>query len=91
VVVAVGGTPRDGALLQVALGWAERLSRPLVIATVAEPAPSYHEGSQRRRVVVGAGHHHGLTRMVLGTHAARVVHDAPVPALVVPRGGSRHP
>jgi nucleotide-binding universal stress UspA family protein len=35
-------------------------------------------------VVVGSRHRQGLGRMVLGSHAVRVVHDAAVPALVVP-------
>lgn len=35
-------------------------------------------------VVLGSRHRLGVARMVLGSHAARVVHDAPVPALVVP-------
>jgi nucleotide-binding universal stress UspA family protein len=36
-------------------------------------------------VVVGSRHRPGLGRMVLGSHAVRIVHDAAVPALVVPR------
>lgn len=35
-------------------------------------------------VVLGTRHRPGLGRMVLGSEAVRVVHDAPVPALVVP-------
>jgi nucleotide-binding universal stress UspA family protein len=35
-------------------------------------------------VVVGSRHRQGLGRMVLGSHAVRIVHDAAVPALVVP-------
>jgi len=35
-------------------------------------------------VVLGSRHRPGLGRMVLGSHAVRIVHDAPVPALVVP-------
>ncbi|HET6950970.1 MAG TPA: universal stress protein [Acidimicrobiales bacterium] len=47
-------------------------------------------------VVVGSRHRHGLGRMVLGSHAVRIVHDAAVPAVVVPlppnrsrRGGTQ--
>jgi nucleotide-binding universal stress UspA family protein len=35
-------------------------------------------------VVLGSRHRLGVPRMVLGSHAARIVHDALVPALVVP-------
>jgi nucleotide-binding universal stress UspA family protein len=35
-------------------------------------------------VVLGTRHRPGLGRMVLGSHAVRIVHDAAVPALVVP-------
>jgi nucleotide-binding universal stress UspA family protein len=35
-------------------------------------------------VVLGSRHRPGLGRMVMGSHAVRVVHDAAVPALVVP-------
>jgi nucleotide-binding universal stress UspA family protein len=35
-------------------------------------------------VVLGSRHRLGVPRMVLGSHAARVVHDAGVPALAVP-------
>jgi nucleotide-binding universal stress UspA family protein len=35
-------------------------------------------------VVVGSRHRQGLGRMVLGSHSVRIVHDAAVPALVVP-------
>jgi nucleotide-binding universal stress UspA family protein len=35
-------------------------------------------------LVLGTHHHHGLGRIVFGSHAARVVHDATIPALVVP-------
>jgi nucleotide-binding universal stress UspA family protein len=40
-------------------------------------------------VVLGTRRRQGMARMVLGSHAARIVHDAPVPALAVrlPRGG----
>jgi nucleotide-binding universal stress UspA family protein len=40
-------------------------------------------------VVLGSRHRLGVPRMVLGSHAARIVHDAAVPALAVPlpRGG----
>jgi nucleotide-binding universal stress UspA family protein len=35
-------------------------------------------------VVVGSRHREGLGRMVLGSHSVHIVHDATVPALVVP-------
>jgi nucleotide-binding universal stress UspA family protein len=35
-------------------------------------------------VVLGTRHRPGLGRMVLGSHAVRIVHDSAVPALVVP-------
>src|ERR687897_2497103 len=35
-------------------------------------------------VVLGSGRQRGAGRRVLGSHAARVVHDTAVPALVVP-------
>jgi nucleotide-binding universal stress UspA family protein len=35
-------------------------------------------------VVVGSRHRQGLGGTVLGSHAVRIVHDAAVPALVVP-------
>jgi nucleotide-binding universal stress UspA family protein len=35
-------------------------------------------------VVLGSRHRQGLGRMVLGSHSVRIVHDAAVPALVVP-------
>jgi nucleotide-binding universal stress UspA family protein len=35
-------------------------------------------------VIVGSRDRQGLGRMVLGCHAVRIVHDAAVPALVVP-------
>jgi nucleotide-binding universal stress UspA family protein len=38
-------------------------------------------------VVLGSGRRGSVPRLVLGSHAARVVHDAPVPALVVPLPG----
>jgi nucleotide-binding universal stress UspA family protein len=38
-------------------------------------------------VVLGFGRRGSVPRLVLGSHAARVVHDAPVPALVVPLPG----
>ncbi|HEY8524079.1 MAG TPA: universal stress protein [Acidimicrobiales bacterium] len=139
VVVAVDGTARDDHLVPVALGWAGRLARPLVIATVAEPAPRPYEraGAERRAhgpadperyvdelaaraakagaeagvavegrviydpvsvreglvpeldrtaalVVLGSRPRQGLPRMVLGSHAARIVHDVAIPALAVP-------
>lgn len=143
VVVAVDGTAADEALVGSALGWAERLGRRLLVATVAEPAPpSYREGSAPRRargpadpeaylaglaerasgsdvtidtqavydpvsvrdglvpllegtaalVVLGTHHRHGVGRIVLGSHASRIVHDAAIPALVVPaRPGTAPP
>lgn len=134
VVVAVDGTHRDEALVRVGLGWAARLDRRVIIATVAEPAPQpYRPGVTGQRahgpdepekylaslaarastsvevdtdviydpisvrdglvpmlerraalVVLGSRHRQGVPRMVLGSHAARVVHDATVPALTVP-------
>jgi nucleotide-binding universal stress UspA family protein len=135
VAVAVDGSAADEALLPVALAWAARLARPLVIVTVAEPVPTAaHDGTAPRRargpadpeaylaaladngaasgveivtrvvydplsvrdglvsgldrgaglLVLGTHHRHGLGRIVLGSHAARVVHDAAIPALVVP-------
>jgi nucleotide-binding universal stress UspA family protein len=39
-------------------------------------------------VVLGSRHRPGLGRMVLGSHAVRIVHDAAVPALVVPMPAS---
>ncbi|HEX6419687.1 MAG TPA: universal stress protein [Acidimicrobiales bacterium] len=36
-------------------------------------------------VVLGSRRRAGLSRVVLGSHAARIVHDARVPALIVPR------
>jgi nucleotide-binding universal stress UspA family protein len=38
-------------------------------------------------VVLGSGRRGSVPRLVLGSHAARVVHDAAVPALVVPLPG----
>jgi nucleotide-binding universal stress UspA family protein len=135
VVVAVDGTPRDEALVPVALGWVARLGRRLEIVTVAEPAPggNREDAAPRRArgpaepetyvrslaaraegagvrvvssvvydpisvrdalvplldrtaalVVLGSGHRRGVPPVVLGSHAARIVHDAAVPALVVP-------
>ncbi|HET6953734.1 MAG TPA: universal stress protein [Acidimicrobiales bacterium] len=133
VVVAVDGTDRDERLMPVALGWAARLGRRLLVVTVAEPAPPGPRGAPSRArgpddpegyvaslaarstgtgvtvegqvvydpvsvrdglvphldrvaalVVVGSRRRDGLPRLVLGTHAARLVHDAPVPALAVP-------
>jgi nucleotide-binding universal stress UspA family protein len=135
IVVAVDGSTRDDVLVPVALGWADRLRRPLKVVTVAEPAPAgYREAGRFQRargpaeperyvqslaaraeaagvvvsgnviydpvgvrdglvpfldrtaalVVLGSRHRPGLGRMVLGSHAVRIVHDAAVPALVVP-------
>jgi nucleotide-binding universal stress UspA family protein len=137
IVVAVDGSTRDDVLVPVALGWAARLRRPLVVVTVAEPVPAGFRGPgdvHRARgpaeperyveslvartegagvavsgraiydpvsvrdslvpfldrttalVVVGSHHRPGLGRMVLGSHAVRIVHDAAVPVLVVPLG-----
>jgi nucleotide-binding universal stress UspA family protein len=38
-------------------------------------------------VVLGSGGRGVVPRLVLGSHAARVVHDAAIPALVVPLPG----
>jgi nucleotide-binding universal stress UspA family protein len=135
IVAAADGTTNDEAVVAVALGWAARLGRRLLVVTVAEPAPpSYREGVAPRRAVgpddpegylatvaeraagsgvtleaqpvydpvsvrdglvsvldrtaalavVGTHHRHGWARMVAGSHAARIVHDAPVPILAVP-------
>jgi nucleotide-binding universal stress UspA family protein len=135
IVVAVDGTPEDTTVVAVAAGWAARLGRRLIIATVAEPVPgSFRDGRPLHRArgpehpqacvaelaadVAGAGCavdtrvvydpisvRSGLVRLVdrtaallaigshrrtrprralLGNHAARVVHDVEVPALVVP-------
>ncbi len=46
IVVAVGGQPADGDLVHVAATWAARLGRPLVLATVIEPAPPTLRGDQ---------------------------------------------
>lgn len=55
VVVAVDGSAADEALLPVAMGWAARLGRRLVITTVAEPAPLGHHGRTGRRGARGPG------------------------------------
>lgn len=44
VVAAVDGTPRDEAVVAVALSWAAQLARRLEILTVAGPAPTGHGG-----------------------------------------------
>lgn len=48
VVVAVAGGRDDEDLVAVAAGWAARLDRPLVLVTVAEPAPSGVDGQVHR-------------------------------------------
>jgi nucleotide-binding universal stress UspA family protein len=143
VVAAVDGGAADGAVVDVAVGWATALGRRLVIATVVEPAPApYRQGRRRPRargpadpeghlsdlaqraavaapacdvttrvaydpinvrdglirildrtaalVVLGSHRHAVPIRLLLGRHAARIVHDAEVPAVVVPLdAGSR--
>jgi nucleotide-binding universal stress UspA family protein len=134
IAVAVDGSPRDDALLAVGLGWAVRTQRPLLIATVAEPAPELHKDQTVHRahgpadpedylatlatraeapevpidttaiyhpisvrdglvpvldrdaalVVLGSRPRHRIPQMVLGNHAARIIHDTAIPALVVP-------
>lgn len=134
VAVAVDGSPRDDGLVAVGLGWAIRMRRPLLIVTVAEPAPQFHDEQTVQRahgpakpedyvatlasraetpevaiethtiyhpisvrdglvpaldqgaalVVLGSHPRHRIPQMVLGNHAARVVHDSAIPALVVP-------
>lgn len=50
VVVAVDGSPADDHLVAVALGWANRLARRLIVVTVAEPVPGPHsEGPPPQR------------------------------------------
>lgn len=140
VVVAVDGGPGDPAVVGVGAEWAARLSRPLVVATVAEPVPpSFRESRPMRRargpddpeaylaqlvaatvepgtevdarvvydpinvragvlrlvdrtaglIVLGTHRRTRPLRALVGSHAARIVHDVEVPALVVPldRGG----
>ena len=134
VAVAVDGSPRDDGLVAVGLEWAIRMQRPLLIVTVAEPAPQLHDEQTVHRahgpanpedyvatlaaraetpevaietqtiyhpismrdglvpaldqsaalVVLGSRPHHRIPQMVLGNHAARIVHDSAIPALVVP-------
>jgi nucleotide-binding universal stress UspA family protein len=134
VAVAVDGSPRDDALVAVGLGWAIRTQRPLLIVTVAEPVPQFHDEQTVHRshgptnpedyvatlavraetpevaidtqtiyhpisvrdglvpaldrspalVVLGTRPRHRIPQMVLGNHAARIVHDSAIPALVVP-------
>ena len=48
--MAVDGAATDHALVDIARGWATRLSNRLVIATVAEPVPpSFREGQPLHR------------------------------------------
>lgn len=135
VVAAVAGTGDDVEVVEVALGWAAATGRRLVVATVAEPAPSpyredrpvhrargpadpegYVEGLVERAagagvesvgrvaydpvsvrdglvdlvgdtgalVVLGTHHRSRPARTLRGSHAARIVHDVRVPALLVP-------
>jgi nucleotide-binding universal stress UspA family protein len=131
VVAALDASGRDDALLPVALGWAQRLGRRLVLATVAEPAPPpYGEAARARAerparhlaalaercaggdvpvgtqlvpdpisvhdglltlldrlaalVVQGTHRRRAMARAIVGSNAARVVHHAEIPALVVP-------
>jgi nucleotide-binding universal stress UspA family protein len=143
VVVAVDGAAADLALVEVAVSWAATLSTPLIIITVAEPAPvSYREGRPRHwargpadpegrvaalaarakatwpgctvdtrvahdpismrdglvrlldrtaALLVTGSHRRSLPmRSLLGSHAARVVHDFAIPALVVPLDAGGH-
>jgi nucleotide-binding universal stress UspA family protein len=140
VVVAVDGGPGDQAVVGVGVEWAARLSRPLVVATVAEPVPpSFRESRPMHRargpedpeaylaqlvaatgepgtevdarvvydpinvragvlrlvdrtaglLVLGTHRRTRPRRALVGSHAARIVHDVEVPAVVVPldRGG----
>lgn len=134
VVVAVDGGPGDPAVVGVGVDWAARLSRPLVVATVAEPVPpSFRESRPTRRargpedpegylaqlvaetvepgtvdacvvydpinvragvlrlvdrtaglLVLGTHRRTRPLRALLGSHAARIIHDVEVPTLVVP-------
>jgi nucleotide-binding universal stress UspA family protein len=134
-VVAVDGSPDDGRVVAVAADWAAQLGRPLVVATVAEPAPApFRPGRAPHRfrgpddperyvanlaagvdspvgpvktavvydpisvrsglmrlidrtaglLVTGARGRIRPLRALVGSHAARIVHDIEVPALVVP-------
>jgi nucleotide-binding universal stress UspA family protein len=49
VVACVDGTPASGALLDVAVRWAQLLAEPLVVMTVAEPVPPPLGGGAVRR------------------------------------------
>jgi nucleotide-binding universal stress UspA family protein len=144
VVVAVDGRTADTPLVELAVGWATALRRPLLIATVVEPAPApYREGRHRpggrgpanpeehlsdlaqwatamapacdvatrvahdpinvrdglirildrtaALVVLGSHRRAAPMRLLRGSHAARVVHDVAVPAVVLAldSGGGR--
>jgi nucleotide-binding universal stress UspA family protein len=49
VVACVDGTPASGAVLDVAVRWAQLLDEPLVVMTVAEPVPPPLGGGAVRR------------------------------------------
>jgi nucleotide-binding universal stress UspA family protein len=136
VVACVDGTPASGALLDVAVRWAQLLAEPLVVMTVAEPVlPPLAGGAVRRRfgpqeevdtwlelltaparetlevdtaavydpispvdgvrrflgvrrpsIAVIASHARtGLSRLIHGSVASRIVYQSPSPVLVVPR------
>lgn len=53
---------------------------------IAEPVVDECERLGANLVVVGAHRHHGLHKLVLGSHAARIVHRSSAPVLVVPLG-----
>jgi nucleotide-binding universal stress UspA family protein len=82
IVTAVEGADDDVRVVEVAAAWAERLGRPLVVATVAEPALSpYLPGRPRARARAAEDPDALLARLVQAAGVsdsadARVVHDA---------------
>jgi hypothetical protein len=65
----------------VASSWAARLARRLEIVTVAQPLDLADVAAL---VVLGFRSPEGAVGWGPGSHAAHIVHDAPVPALAVP-------
>jgi nucleotide-binding universal stress UspA family protein len=85
VVAAVGRTGRDEALVSVASSWATRLARRLEIVTIAQPLDLADVAAL---VVLEVRSPEGAAGWGPGSHAAHIVHDAPVPALAVPLAAS---
>lgn len=78
-LVTLGGTPGEGETL-VAERWVDQL-RPSIVATLETTAAS----PSADRIDITVGRSAPIGRLFLGSHAAKIVRNSPVPVVLVPR------